>query len=166
RTIAFLTDRSAGPGMEQLRYDQMGLATIDVASGDIRQLPLFANTKHIDPQYGPDGSLYFIANPEGIPDVYRYRDGIIERVTNVQTGVAGITDLSPALSVAARSGDIALSLFEDDSYNIYTLAPNAPATVVTATAALAKDQVARAAVLPPFRAQGSEITAYLQHPEQ
>ena len=43
---------------------------------------------------------------------------------------------------------------------------NAPATVVTATAALAKDQVARAAVLPPFRAQGSEITTYLQHPEE
>ncbi|HEV8659363.1 MAG TPA: BamA/TamA family outer membrane protein [Thermoanaerobaculia bacterium] len=167
RTIAFVTDRSGGPGIEQLRYDQMGIATIEVSSGTITQLPLFPNTKHINPQYAPDGSLYFIANPEGIPDVYRYRfsDGTIGRVTNVQTGVSGITDLSPALSVAAKSGDIAFSLFEDDSYNIYTLPSSAPSTEVMAMA-LSKDQVARAAVLPPFRAQGSQITTYLQHPEQ
>lgn len=166
RTIAFVTDRSAGPGIEQLRYDQMGIATINVAGGEPKMLPLFPNTTHINPQYAPDGSLYFIANPEGIPDVYRYQtDGTIARVTNVQTGVAGITDLSPALTVASRSGDIAYSLYEDDNYNLYTLPANPPGTPVMAIA-LPKDSVARAAVLPPFRAQGSEITAYLQHPEQ
>jgi WD40 repeat protein len=166
RTIAFVTDRGAGPGLEQLRYDQMGIATINVAGGEPKMLPLFPNTKHINPQYGPDGSLYFIANPEGIPDVYRYQtDGTIARVTNVQTGVAGITDLSPALTVASKSGDIAYSLYEDDNYNLYTLPANPPGTPVTVTA-LPKDSVPRAAVLPPFRAQGSEITAYLQHPEQ
>ncbi|HSP15091.1 MAG TPA: BamA/TamA family outer membrane protein [Thermoanaerobaculia bacterium] len=168
RTLAFVTDRSAGPGLEQLRYDQMGIATIEISSGTIKQLPLFPNSKHINPQWAPDGqSLYFIANPEGIPDIYRYNfaDGTIGRVTNVQTGVAGITDLSPALSVASKSGDIVYSLFEDDSYNLYSLPTTAPSTAV-AISALPKDTVPRAAVLPPFRAQGSEITAYLQHPEQ
>jgi surface antigen Omp85-like protein/WD40 repeat protein len=168
RTLAFVTDRSAGPGLEQLRFDQMGIATIEISSGTIRQLPLFPGTKHINPQWAPDGqSLYFIANPEGIPDVYRYNfaDGSIGRVTNVQTGVAGITDLSPALAVASKSGDIIYSLFEDDSYNLYSIPANAPSTAV-AISSLPKDTVPRAAVLPPFRAQGSEITAYLQHPEQ
>ncbi len=168
RTIAWVTDRAAGPGLEQLRYDQMGIATMDIMSGETHVLPLFPNTKHINPQFAPDGkSLYFIANPEGVPDIYRYSfaDGAIERVTYVQTGVAGITDLSPAMSVAARTGDIVFSLFEDDSYNIYTLPATAPATAVQAKA-LPPNEVPRAAVLPPFRAQGSEITAYLQHPEQ
>lgn len=168
RTLAFVTDRSAGPGLEQLRFDEMGIATIEISSATIRQLPLFPNTKHINPQWAPDGrSLLFIANPEGIPDIYRYNfaDGSIGRVTNVQTGVAGITDMSPALAVASKSGDMVFSLYEDDSYNLYALPPSAPTTTV-ATAALPKDSVPRAAVLPPFRAQGSEITAYMQHPEQ
>ncbi|GAC1435858.1 MAG: basic secretory protein-like protein [Thermoanaerobaculia bacterium] len=168
KTLAFVSDRGAEGSLEQLSYNQMKISTIDVASGVIRTLPLFANTKHINPQWGPDGgTIYFIANPEGIPDVYRYRltDGTMSRITNVQTGVSGITDLSPALSVASRSGDINYSLFEDDSYNIYALPANTAGTAV-ATTALPTDQVPRAAVLPPFRAQGSAITAYLQNPTQ
>ncbi len=167
RTLAFVSDRGAkGGGLEQLAYNEMAISTIDVDSGVMRTLPLFTNTKHISPQWAPDGqSLYFIANPEGIPDIYRYHfdDGTTSRVTNVQTGVSGITDLSPALSVAMKSGDIDYSLFEDDSYNIYSLPANSPGTTV-ATTALPSDQVPRAAVLPPFRAQGSAITAYLQNP--
>jgi len=168
KTLAFVSDRGAQGGLEQLSFNQMAISTIDVDSGVIRTLPLFTNTKHINPQWAPDGqSVYFIANPEGIPDVYRYSftDGSVSRVTNVQTGVSGITDLSPALAVASRSGDIAYSLFEDDSYNIYTLSGNTAGTKV-ATTALPSDQVPRAAVLPPFRAQGSAITAYLQNPTQ
>lgn len=169
RTIAFVSDRGAlGGGIEQLSFSQMGISTIEVSSAVVRQLPLFPNTKHLNPQFAPDGkSVYFIANPEGIPDIYRYQftDGTVGRVTNVQTGVAGITDLSPALTVASKSGDIAFSMFEDDSYNIYSLPASTPSTTVAITA-MPADQVARAAVLPPFRAQGSTITGYLQHPEQ
>jgi len=98
KTLAFVSDRGAAVGLEQLSYSQMAIFTIDVNTLVIRQLPLFANTKHIDPQYSPDGqSVYFIANPEGIPDVYRYRftDGSVSRVTNVQTGVSGITAQTP-----------------------------------------------------------------------
>lgn len=168
RTIAFVSDRGAEGSIEQLAYNQMKISTIDIDSGVIRTLPLFANTKHINPQWGTDNqTIYFIANPEGIPDVYRYRlnDGTVARITNVQTGVSGITDLSPALAVASRTGDIIYSLFEDDSYNLYSVPAATPGTVV-ATNALPADQVPRAAVLPPFRAQGSAITAYLQSPTQ
>jgi hypothetical protein len=62
-------------------------------------------------------------------------------LSNFYTGVSGITPLSPALTVASRSGDMALSVYENGKYNIYsldssklgagslpsTLAPNHPA---------------------------------------
>ena len=165
KTIAFVTDRG-GSMMEQLHFNQTGIATISATGGDLKVLPLFPNSKEIDPQFGPDGdSLYFIANPEGIPDVYRYRfsDNSVTRITHVQTGVAGITDLSPALSVASRTGDIAVSLFEDDNYNIYTLPSTASGVQVALTTA---PEAPRGALLPPLRGTGSEITAYLEHPEQ
>ncbi len=166
-TIAFVSDRGAGPeaNLEQLYFQGMRISTIDIATGSIKTLPLFSNAKNINPQYGPDGSIYFIANPEGLADIYRYMpDGRVSRVTRVQTGVSGITDLAPALSVALKTGDIAFSLFENDNYNIYKLAANPP-TMAVATTNTAPSS-ARAGQLPPLRGTGSTITAYLQNPAE
>lgn len=166
KTIAFVTDRGAGSDLEMLHFAQMRIATIDVGGGTVKILPLFQGARHINPQFAPDGqSVYFIANPEGVPDVYRYYmgDDRMERVTHVQTGVAGITDMSPSLSVAARTGEIAFSLYEDDNYNIYTL----PATTRgMGVASREVPGVPRAGVLPPARATGSEITTYLNRPAE
>jgi Omp85 superfamily domain/WD40-like Beta Propeller Repeat len=167
KTVAFVTDRGEGAALEQLAFSDMTIATIDVASGSVHVLPLFKGAKHINPQFSPDGSgLYFIANPEGVADVYKYNfaDGRVGRVTRVQTGVAGITDLSPALSVASRAGNIALSLFEDDNYNIYTLPSTQPA-ITLASLDLPPNSVP-AGQLPPLRGTPSRIQAYLAQPER
>ena len=166
RTIAFVSDRGSEGSLDQLRFTGMSIATINVETGRIRTLPLFAHSKSFDPHFAPDGeSLYFISNPEGVPDVYRYYfgDGHVARVTHVQTGVSGITEMSPALTVAQKSGDVAFSLYEDDNYNIYRLSP-APAGVAVPTTV--SSDAARAGQLPPLRGTGSAITAYLEHPEQ
>jgi Tol biopolymer transport system component len=165
RSIAFVSDRSRWTSFDTLVFGEHTIATIEVGNGQVRVLPLFQNAKHINPQWSPDSrSLYFIANPEGIPDVYRYSfDGDrLEQVTTVQTGIAGITDMAPALTVAAKSGDIAFSLFEDDQYNIYTLPP---APQATAVAARESAETPRAALLPPFRASGSQVADYIARPE-
>ena len=39
--------------------------------------------------------------------------------------------MSPALAVSTSSGEIAFSLYEDDNYNIYKMAPTAGTTTVT-----------------------------------
>jgi hypothetical protein len=167
RTIVFATDRGRDTVLEQLRMTRMRLATIEVSSGTIRELATFPSALHINPQYGPDGSIYFIANPDGIPDVYRMApSGQLSRLTTVDSGVAGITDMSPALSVASRTGDIAFSVFEDDNYNIYALPAGTAGTATTAGAAPGENAAPRAAILPPLRGTGSEITAYLMRAEE
>ena len=169
RTIVFATDRGRETILEQLQMMKMRLATIDVASGTITEINAFPGALHINPHFAPDGrSIYFIANPEGVPDVYRVTvpDGQLSRVTSVESGVAGITDMSPALTVAARTGEIAFSVFEGDNYNIYTLPAGTTGTAVAAGAAPADNAAPRAALLPPLRGTGSEITAYLMRPEE
>jgi hypothetical protein len=169
RTLVFVTDRGPASVLEQLRFSEMRLATIDISSGQIKLIEGFKGAKHINPQYAPDGrSIYFIANPEGVPDIYRVStaDGSLTRITSVTTGVAGITDLSPAMTVASRTGEVAFSLFEDDNYNIYTLPANPQGTAPNVQAATADNAVARAALLPPLRGAGSEITGYLMRPEE
>jgi Tol biopolymer transport system component len=167
KTIAFVSDRGSGPeaNLENLYFEGTRISTIDIASGTIKNLPLFANAKNINPAYGPDGSIYFIANPEGMADIYRYSpDGRVSRITRVQTGVSGITELAPALTVATRTGDIAFSLYENDNYNIYKLPANPPSLAVATTNTAPSS--ARAGQLPPLRGTGSTITAYLQKPEE
>lgn len=166
RTIAFVTDRGGEASLEQLRFSGHHIATIEVSSKTVKVLPLFNNAKNINPQFAPDGqSIYFIATPEGVADIFRYyfADNRVARVTHVQTGVSGITDLSPALSVSARTGDIAFSLFEDDNYNIYKLPANTGALTMASTTASASGQAGQ---LPPLRGTGSTITAYLQNPNE
>ena len=170
KTIAFVTDRGAETVLEQLQFTEVRLATIDVASGQIREINAFNKTMHINPQWGPDGrSIFFIANPEGVPDVYRitYPEGALSKVTSVDSGVAGITDMSPALTVASRAGDLAFSIFEDDNYNIYRIdAAASNGTPVATNTAPGDNQAPRAALLPPLRGTGSEITGYLMRPEE
>ncbi len=165
-TIAFVTDRGGEASLDQLRFTGMHIATIDTGTREIKVLPLFNNAKNLNPQFAPDGqSIYFIANPDGIADVFRYyfADGRVARVTHVQTGVSGITDLSPALTVSPRTGDIAFSLFEDDNYYIYKLPASTGALTMGSTTGSAS---AIAGQLPPLHGTGSTITAYLQNPTE
>jgi len=165
KTIAFVSDRGPGTVVEQLKFSKLTLNTIDIDTGSVKNIPIFANAKHINPQFSADGrSIYFIANPEGIADIYRYdlNDGKTSRVTHVRTGVAGITEIAPALSVA-RTGDIAFSMFEDDNYNLYTIPANSQGAV---TVTEMPSGIPRPALLPPLRGTGSEITAYLSRPEE
>jgi Tol biopolymer transport system component len=169
KTLAFITDRGADTILEQLKFTELRLATLDVASGQVRELNAFRGAKHINPQWSADGTgIYFIANPEGIPDVYRINvaDNRLNKVTNVDTGVSGITATSPALTVATRTGDMVISLFEDDNYNLYALPTNATGTAVAPGPAPGTNQAVRAALLPPLRSTGSEITGYLMRPEE
>jgi Tol biopolymer transport system component len=163
KTLAFVSDRGQGD-LEQLAFPGMNIGTVDLATGAIRMLPLFRSCKNIDPKFAPDSqSLYFISNAEGVPDVYRYyfSDNHIARITHVQTGVSGITEMSPALTVSPGTGDIAFSLYEDDNYNIYKISPAAGGPTVTTAL---PPEASRAAQLPPLRGTGSAITAYLEQP--
>jgi Tol biopolymer transport system component len=122
RALAFATDRFT-TDLSELRIGRYTLASADVASRRIAQLPGFPGAKHLDPKWGPDGSLYFLSDPLGITNVFRLRpgDGSITQLTDIFTGVAGITETSPALSVAQATGRVVFSVYRDMGYEIYAL---------------------------------------------
>jgi Tol biopolymer transport system component len=129
RTLAFTSDRGPETDFGNLTYSRFQLATIDVATGNVRLLSVFGNVKHINPQYSPDGqSLYFISDQDGFSDIYSLRlaDGSVGRVTRVATGVSGHTAIAPAMSVAGSVA--AYAVFDEREFHIYTLdlSTNAP----------------------------------------
>ncbi|HEX9705412.1 MAG TPA: BamA/TamA family outer membrane protein [Gemmatimonadales bacterium] len=123
RQIAFVTDRF-GTSLATLSYGDYRLAVVDVASGAVRALPTLGQAKHINPQWSPDGrSLYILSDRGGITNVYRLSlaDGQYTQVTNLYTGVSGITALSPALSVAHETGRLAIGVYVDGAYELHAI---------------------------------------------
>ena len=120
RTIAFASDRFSS-SIDTLTFGRLTLASIDVQSGMVAALPGVPHAKNIDPHWSPDGrALYVVADPDGTSNVYRIdlTDGSMVKITNVSTGVSGVTALSPALAVAARGDTLAFSVYRHGGYQI------------------------------------------------
>lgn len=154
KTIAFASDRGNGTSFDNLTYAPMGISLYDMASGKVTNLPLFASGRAINPQYSPDGNyIYFISDQDGFSDVYRYgvKGGDLHRVTEVATGVAGITELSPAITVARDNGRLMFSVFDRGSYTIHALEADASRGTAVANA---DNSASVAGILPPVEARG------------
>ncbi len=161
-TIAFVTDRFT-MGLTSLLYGTYQLALIDPESGAIEPVPGFDSGKHINPQWAPDGeSLYFISDQNGISNIYRVdlASEEITQLTNLYTGVAGITGLSPALTVAVGSGQIAMSVYLDDKYSIYYMDQ---AEVLAGGPVVPAFEGVSAGVLPPEDRLTSDVTELLNN---
>jgi Tol biopolymer transport system component len=162
RRLVWSTDRFA-TDLASLRYGKTELATFDVEQN--RATPLFAfdGAQHTSPQWARDGLVYFVSDPDGVPDVYRYdpTTRAASRVTRLMTGVTGITENSPALAVAADGSRLATVIYRNQTYEIQAIegarlraVEPAPPSVTLA-----------AAQLPPGTRRGAEVDALLSNPE-
>lgn len=155
KQIVFSTDRiSLESGYEGVDIP-LGLATIDLATKEIQEINLFPGANNLNPQFSADDSqLYFLSNRDGFRNLYRYtfETGTIEQLTNYFTGISGITEYSPALSVSA-SDDILYSYYRAQKYTIY----NAKATDFTPVEVSSSDVNFNAALLPPPQSLGVDV---------
>ncbi len=166
-TVAFVSDRGSSTDLSRLVFGQPNIAFLDVASGEVSALNLFGATKHINPRYAPDGrSLYFLSDQDGFSDIYQYTfdDEEIRRITRLQTGVSGVSSMSPAISVAREAGTIVYSVFDDFEFHVYSLQSNeadAGGRVVTASS----DAQPGRALSPGTPVVMSRVAEYLLDPE-
>ena len=162
RTIAFSTERFASD-LGTLDFGSPRIALLDVATGEVRQAPGFSSGKHVGPQWSPDGAaLFFVSDRAGVPNIYRLSlaDGRLAQVTNLQTGVSGISPLSPAFSLAATSGRLAFSAFDGGNYRLYVLdEPGAVARALDAPAVTSAP-----AALPPLERASQDVASALASP--
>jgi WD40 repeat protein len=167
RTLAFATDRFTTDAAT-LHIGPHTLALIDVASGRVSRLPGAEKARQLNPQWSPDGTtLYFLSDPDGITNVYQVNlaSGQLSQVTDVFTGVSGITETSPALSVAQRSGRVMYSVFRSNGYDLYAIdAPGSVAVERTAAYRPYGSDRGVAAALPPIQRSRETLVGLLQDP--
>jgi Tol biopolymer transport system component len=163
RSIAFVTDRFT-TDLALLSIGDYELALVDPASGKIERLPAFSAAKNINPQWTPDSkSLIFLSDQSGKTDIYRIEleTKKLYQMTNLYTGVSGITDLSPALSVAEGTGRLAYSAYDGGYYTIYVV-DNPEA--LKGTSSIASFGGKLLSVLPPREQAGGALLGLLRNP--
>ncbi|HYS00625.1 MAG TPA: BamA/TamA family outer membrane protein [Gemmatimonadales bacterium] len=124
KTIAFVTDRSPATDFEALKFGNLRIALLHLDNGSIDILRNMDQGKNINPAWAPDGrSLAFVSDRNGISNIFLYElsDGKIYQLTDVFTGVSGITALSPCLSWAHEADRLAFAYYEDGEYNVYAV---------------------------------------------
>jgi hypothetical protein len=160
--LMFVTDRFLTK-QETLAFAGYGLAVMDVASGAISPVETGLKGNAINPQWSRDGkTIYFINDQGGRQNAYRMELASHQatKLTDETTGVAGITPLSPALSIAQNGQRAGVSIFHDSGYEIHVIDITDPPTF-PADARNRDD-----GLLPPATrsAETSTVNEMLQHP--
>ena len=166
KKIVFASDRTT--------YDQslsqditFNLAEMDLATGKITDIKVFNGANNLNPQYSADDKqIYFLSNRDGFRNMYRYTisTGQVEQMTNLFTGISGITEYSPALSIS-NNDDIAYSYYRAQKYSLYDAKASDFQPRIVDTTVLNS----AAGLLPPGRSVGvdlinTNLNNYLAYP--
>ena len=160
RRLVFISDRFTSD-LSRGVYGEPRLVFIDVDSGTAQPVDTFETGRQINPQWDRRNRITFIADPDGIADVYRFdvASGKTQRLTALPTGASGITPLSPALSVATGTGQAFFTTFVDGRYSIMALPADAEG--VRDGEMLTRHNVIG---LPPLVREQAIVTELLQNP--
>lgn len=165
KTIAFVTDRMLPGNRDSVFPGRMSIGLMSYGSDSVVYLSVANWANHINPQFSPDGNyLYFISDPDGIPQIYRYSftNSTYRRITSVTTGVSGLTSTSPAMSVSSKSGAIVFNVFKDINYIIQSIDSS---QIHPDTFTLDHSLYLSNASLPPKNRSGGLVNKYLSEPD-
>ncbi|MEX8547247.1 MAG: tolB protein precursor [Mucilaginibacter sp.] len=154
KKIVFTSDRTT--------YDQslaqtipFNLAVYDLATKTTTDITIFNGANNLNPAFSADDkSIYFLSNRDGFRNMYRYNlsSATTEQMTNLFTGISGITEFSPALSLSANN-DVVYSYYRAQKYTIYNAKVTDFKPVAVENQAINFD----AALLPPPKSVGVDL---------
>lgn len=133
KAIAFSTDAGQFSDPAELKFGPSNLAMYELSGG--RSYRLTDNTANdFTPVWSPDGKmLAFISDRNGVCNIYllelmhntlaerTYRVGNFRQLTNVNTGIVGLTEDNPALTWAGETGKLLFSGFSNEGWDIFAL---------------------------------------------
>ncbi len=97
------------------------LAILDLRTKTIRRLDVFNDAYNMNPSFSPDDkNVYFLSDADGFRNLYRYDLAAdkVYRLTDYMTGISGITDFSPAISISSGGKIIAYNYYSHSKYQI------------------------------------------------
>lgn len=153
--LVYSTDRNSFSRNDISVKISFQMAMMDLNTKAIRDINVFPKANNLNPQFsGDDSQIYFLSNRDGFRNLYRYTitDNSTEQLTDYFTGISGITEYSPALSVSSKD-DVIYSYYRSQRYSIY----NANAEDFTPVPVGNEDVDFTAAMLPPLQSFGVDV---------
>jgi len=97
------------------------LATLDLREGETEMINVFPGADNMNPLFDTEGNIYFLSNRDGFRNAYKLEKatGKLYQVTDYQTGITGITQYAPAMSIDRRRNYLVYSHFANKGYSIY-----------------------------------------------
>lgn len=155
RNIVFASDRVSQQKKDLSAFEPMGLSILNLTNNTIKNINVFEGANNFNPVYSSNNSqIYFLSNKDGFRNLYRYtlNNGKTEQLTDYFTGISGITENSPALSIS-KNDDIVYSYYRAQKYTLY----NAKVTEFTPKVVDPNSINLTAATLPPLNSVGVNI---------
>jgi Tol biopolymer transport system component len=123
-TIVFSTDKPSERDVENANSNiGYNIATVNINDKNIKVYDIFPGADNLNPMFSGDGkNIYFLTNADGYRNLYRFDTNSYEtyRLTNILTGISGMTPLAPAMSVARETDEVCYSHYYKSRYSIYT----------------------------------------------
>jgi len=101
------------------------LAKLEVSTRQIEHIDVFPGADNMNPVMDTAGNVIFLSNRDGFRNLYRYEpdSGKVFQLTEVATGISGITHYAPAISIEQRRNWMLYTHFSDNKYKIYRARP-------------------------------------------
>jgi hypothetical protein len=121
--IVFVTDEGVEADFPNLLFSEARLAIFELATRAVTLLPAQAGT-NISPFFFPDGKhLLFISDRSGIANLW-IRDletSEDRRITDVLSGISGVTETSPAASLSRDGRRVVFSAFTEGTTDLFAI---------------------------------------------
>ncbi len=98
------------------------IALLEVETGSAQILEIFNTANNLNPVYDKDQNILFLSNRDGFRNMYKYEviSGKVFQLTDLKTGISGITEYAPAISAAPERDRVLYTHFFKGIYTIYS----------------------------------------------
>ncbi|MBY5959415.1 hypothetical protein KUV50_14790 [Membranicola marinus] len=116
---------------------------------------LFPGADNLNPVSDKEGNLYFLSDRDGYRNMYMINtnDSSLYQVTDIVTGVSGITPFSSAISVTDDGRKVYYNYYTNNKYQIYSYTPD----ISKMTPVDPSDVDQTAALLPTYTRRSPQI---------
>lgn len=97
------------------------IAELDIASGDKQIYDFLFGADNLNPLYDTEGNILFLSNRDGFRNIYKFdpTNNKVYQMTDMLTGVSGITHYAPAMSIDRKRNRVVYMHFSKNRYSIY-----------------------------------------------
>jgi hypothetical protein len=155
KKIVFSSDRASMKKNGNSAVHPINLTVYDIESKSLTDIPVFPGANNLNAQFSGDSKrLFFLSNRDGFRNLYEYdlSENTAKQLTDYFTGISGVTEFSPAISVS-RNDDIVYSYYRYQRYTLY----NSPLSNFKSKPVDINEVNFDAAILPPMENTGVDI---------